>query len=407
MRNEIPLESLITTILQEMKSAEFSSGTIELYRRIFKRLSKLAKNIGIEHHSADLGRVFIEDSNYVSTGEYNHARYCYHYRCIQFIESYIETGKVDWTPQRRPPKYPLSSEEFIHAKGCFEKEVDLKGLKVSTKECYSRIVHYYLRYLEERGCDSLSKIKNGDTIAFITFICTEHFKPTSLGSFLPGLRMFLKMFESSHRFEIELPERIPKKSEILEIYTDEEHKRICHYLENSDISHRDKAICLLALEAGLRAIDICKIKIQDIDWHNDCIHIVQEKTKRTLNIPLKASYGNAIADYLLTERPVSDSDNLFLHKNAPFAPFRSKGNCRDVLFKAVTGAQIEANGRSYGTRITRHSTASRMLRHGVPLPVISEALGHGNPNSAMIYLTTEDVKLAECTLPLPSKGGSK
>ena len=44
-----------------------------------------------------------------------------------------------------------------------------------------------------------------------------------------------------------------------------------------------------------------------------------------------------------------------------------------------------------------------MLRKGVPLPVISEALGHGNPNSVMIYLSTENAKLVECTLPLPGK----
>ncbi len=35
--------------------------------------------------------------------------------------------------------------------------------------------------------------------------------------------------------------------------------------------------------------------------------------------------------------------------------------------------------------------------------VISEALGHGNPNSVMIYLSTENAKLVECTLPLPGK----
>ncbi len=41
------------------------------------------------------------------------------------------------------------------------------------------------------------------------------------------------------------------------------------------------------------------------------------------------------------------------------------------------------------------------VRHGVPLPVISESLGHSNQNSAMIYITTDDIKLSGCTLPLP------
>lgn len=76
-----------------------------------------------------------------------------------------------------------------------------------------------------------------------------------------------------------------------------------------------------------------------------------------------------------------------------------------MLFNAVNDADIPVKGRTYGTRITRHSTASRMLRNGIPLSVISETLGHSNENSVMIYITTDDAKLAECTLPLP-KGGA-
>ena len=82
----------------------------------------------------------------------------------------------------------------------------------------------------------------------------------------------------------------------------------------------------------------------------------------------------------------------------------SHSGIRNVLFHVVNDSDIENKGRIYGTRITRHSAASRMLRNGVPLPVISEALGHENKNSVMIYITTDDAKLAECTLPLPGGG---
>jgi len=275
------------------------------------------------------------------------------------------------------------------------------GLKANTKDGYRRLVHYFLLYLEDRGYAALSHIKNGDIVTFITFVCREHYQATSLNSHLSGLRMFLKMSDLTSRFEAELPERLPKKRDILEVYSDEEYERIHQYLENSDISLRDKAICLIALEIGLRAVDICNLKLKNIDWQHDCIHIIQEKTKRTLDIPLKASYGNAIADYLLSERPVSDSEHVFLLQKAPFAPLSSHAGCHSILRKAVAAAGVESNNRINGTRITRHSMASRMLRRGIPLPVISEALGHGNPNSVMIYLSTEDIKLAECTLPLP------
>lgn len=403
MRQEVPLNELVSIIIQAMKDSRFNKGTISNYKKIFSRLQRLAAERREVYYNPELGQTFIEDSKYAYSQGYCHSRYCLHNRCIHLIESYIKNGFVDWSTRRKRPEYALKSSEFLGLKCSFEELMFANGLKENTIDGYQRFVHYFLLYLEDKGYHTLTQMQNGDVVTFIVLMCQEHYSPTSLGAHLPGLRLFLKMSESTSRFEIELPGHLPKKRDILDVYTDEEHERIIHYLESCNISLRDKAICLIALETGLRAADICHIKLQDIDWQRDCIHLIQKKTRRTLNIPLTSSYGNAIADYLLSERPASDSEYVFLQKNAPFAPLNSHSICRKILFNAVTNAGIEAKGRIYGTRITRHSTASRMLRQGIPLPVISEALGHGNPNSVMVYLTTEDAKLAECTLPLPGK----
>ena len=63
----------------------------------------------------------------------------------------------------------------------------------------------------------------------------------------------------------------------------------------------------------------------------------------------------------------------------------------------------------YSQKIAQHhadyyrasGSASRMLRNGVPLPVISEALGDSSPDSTMRYLSTDSKTMAMCTLPLP------
>ncbi len=402
MRQE-ELNEQISFIIQAMKNSQFNSATITNYEKIFSRLQKLAGERKEVYYSPELGQAFIEDSNYANSENYCHSRYCFHNRCIQFIESYIKNGFIDWSPQRKRPEHALKSSDFSDLKSSFEVLMTTNGLKENTKSNYRRLVHYFLLYLEDKGYQVLTQIQNGDVVTFIVLMCQEHYRPTSLGAHLPGLRIFLKMSESSRRFEIELPEHLPRKRDILDVYTAEEHEKIIHYLDDCSIALRDKAICLLALETGLRAVDICNIKLQDINWQHDFIHIIQKKTGRTLNIPLMSSYGNAISDYLLLERPTSDSEYVFLRKTAPYAPLSSHAGCRDILLSVVTNAGIESKGRIYGTRITRHSTASRMLRQGIPLPVISEALGHGNPNSVMVYLSTEDAKLAECTLPLPGK----
>ncbi|MGI6448883.1 MAG: tyrosine-type recombinase/integrase [Desulfitobacteriia bacterium] len=401
MKQNITIRELADVILREMGNALFSAGTIKGYANIFKRLEMLAKKRKDLYYTSELGRSFIEDSSYVKSEGYCRTRYCLHNRCIQFIESYLEDGQVDWLPQRVLPKHSLKSKELSDTQISFGDLMVSSGLKANTIDGYGRFVHYFLMYLENKGYRSVTELKGGDIITFVALVCKEHYQPTSLGAHLPGLRMFLKMYESTAKFEAELPEHLPKKRDIIGVYSDEEHDQILKRLESGNISFRNKAICLIALETGLRAVDICNLKLGDIDWGHDSIHIVQEKTGKPMNIPLRASIGNALTDYLLSERPASDSEYIFLSSYAPHTPMKAHSGYRKVLLDVISDAGIEANGRISGTRITRHSTASRMLRHGVPLPVISEALGHGNPNSVMVYLSTEDAKLAECTLPLP------
>ena len=401
MRRTMTIKELSVIILEEMRIALFSTGTINGYAKVFKRLEKLTQRRKEVYYTPEIGRSFIEDSSYAYSEGYCHTRYCLHCRCIQFIESYLVDGKVDWTQHFVLPKYNLTSKEISDTQIAFWNLMVSMGLKANTIDGYRRFVHYFLMYLEDMGYRSLAELKSGDIVTFIALVCKEHYQPTSLGAHLPGLRIFLRIHESTAIFEAELPEHLPKKRDILEVYTDEEHNKVLKYLESGNASFRNKAICLIALETGMRAVDICNLKLGDIDWGHDCIHIVQEKTGKPMNIPLQASIGNALIDYLLSERPVSSSEYIFLTRHAPHEPMKAHAGYRNVLLNVISDAGVEANGRISGTRITRHSTASRMLRHGIPLPVISEALGHGNPNSVMVYLSTEDAKLAECTLPLP------
>jgi len=404
MRETMKLTDLIDTIIQVMTDTGFAEGTILIYRRIFSRLQRLADCRKEVIYSTNLGLKFIADTNHPGTDEYCHSRYCYHCRIIQFIESYIKIGEVDWSANVGAPAESFKSSEFNTIFSRFDEVMLSKGLKPNTRDGYHRFVGYFLRYLSDRGYQSIREIQNGDVVAFIVVVVQEHYSSTSLGSHMPGLKLFLQISQYTECFVREIPAHLPKKRDILKVYNEEEHQQMIHYLENASVTSRDKTISLIALETGLRAVDICNLKLCDIDWEHNAIRIVQEKTGKSLVLPLKESIGNPLVDYLLNERPVSKSEYVFLRFEAPFAPIKTHAACYRILFRTVNNAGVESNGRIYGTRITRHSTASRLLRQGVPLSVISEALGHSNPDASMRYITTDDIKLAECTLPLPRAG---
>jgi len=99
---------------------------------------------------------------------------------------------------------------------------------------------------------------------------------------------------------------------------DELFRLVSSINRNSPEGKRDYAILLLATSAGLRAGDLASLKLSDIDWIKDEIHLIQGKTQETLILPLDKNVGNASADYILNGRPVSDSKNIFLRSCAPY-----------------------------------------------------------------------------------------
>ena len=222
---------------------------------------------------------------------------------------------------------------------------------------------------------------------------------------LPGLKRFLELFPETKPFTIEIPERVRRKQDITPSYTDDELERIEDFLLENKLSARDRAIALIAFKTGLRAVDICGLQLDSIDWKHDTISINQEKTGKPLVLPLFPSLGNALMEYLLDERPQSESTYVFLSKVAPFHPLVDHSSIYNVLRKVLVEADVAPQGRISGTRMSRHSYASQLLRRGIPLTVISEALGHSNPNSTMRYISTDDKVLSTLTLPLPKGGG--
>lgn len=108
-----------------------------------------------------------------------------------------------------------------------------------------------------------------------------------------------------------------------------------------------------------------------------------------------------MVDYLLKERPDCNEDCFFLSVHAPYVRLNTTWH---IVRAVVSAAGVETVGRLTGTRMFRHNAASAMLRKGVPLPAISEELGHKCQDSTMVYLSTDRGTMASLTLPLPKEG---
>ena len=401
------LKELISAVLTEMEKAHYCERYIKQVRSTCMLLEDMAHRMGKDTLDDELSQAYIDDSAHFRTGCYSKSRFNRHRLCIHILRTYRDTGTSDWPSLPHTPVLAgLTSPQLIKAHTSFVRHmVEEIGLKKNTIDGYKRFLYHFLLYCERNGCRTTGEIQSRDIPSFLEVLCRDRYQPTSIGAHLPGLKLFFSMSEATRHLLATFPKAPKRKREIIPVLEEREHLAFVEYLKTANLSARDRAICWLAFETGMRSVDICNLQIADIDWANDRIHVTQQKTSKSLDLPLRATYGNAIADYLLNERSSSDSTRLFLSTQAPFRPLSSHGASRAILLNAFSEAGIFKQNRICGTRFTRHNAASHMLKNGVPLYDISAVLGHCDPNSVDTYLATDENMMAECCLPVPSVEG--
>lgn len=155
--------------------------------------------------------------------------------------------------------------------------------------------------------------------------------------------------------------------------------------------------CLADL--GLRADEVARLRLDDLDWRAGTLRVAQGKSRRADVLPLPAETGLAITDYLRTERPRTSNRAVFVRHVAPYdEPIRA-----GVVRRAVREAYRRCGWTRTRVHILRHSVASRLLRQGTPLKEIADVLRHRSLDTSAIYAKVDTVRLAAVALPWPGR----
>lgn len=165
------------------------------------------------------------------------------------------------------------------------------------------------------------------------------------------------------------------------------------------VGRRDRAILLLLARLGLRAGDIVQLRLQDIDWKGAWLHVCG-KSRRQARLPLTQEVGQALVAYLQQDRPLTDTDAVFVHCRAPFHAFRSHCAVSAIVGRALRRAGVTRPSRG-AAHLLRHSVATSMLRHGASLQDISILLRHRSVETTQIYAKVDVMALREIAQPWP------
>ena len=152
----------------------------------------------------------------------------------------------------------------------------------------------------------------------------------------------------------------------------------------------------LALDLGLRVGEIAKLKIDDFDWRAGTVTLKGTKSLRQDVLPLPTATGQALAAYVMHERPVTTLPFLFVRRKAPHDSPVGVGAVSRAIGRALRHAGIARSSHSL-----RHTLACRLVNKGSSIKEVADVLRHRSMNTSLIYAKLDLQALAEVALPWP------
>ena len=367
---------------------------------MFLSIVRFYRQRGILFYNPDVTREFTQ----IARERYRHdeIQRCY-YGCVckaaSRLNEFYYTGTLEWSCNKRETKFKLN-QEYTRLLDAFLSSRDFHS---NTKWDFAWAVRKYLFYFQEKGLNSLSKVTVNDTRQFIIDTAAS----VTAGS-LHNLLCYIRQFHMFLRDTDEtapdcvalLSYHVPRRMPVRSYVTDDELERIMDQIDvSTSMGKRDRAIISLGATTGLRAVDIVRMKLADIDWYRGEVHLTQSKTGGMLSLPILPETGEAIKDYILNGRPRSDCPEVFLREKAPFQAMFDGVAIGYIFDQYAKKAGIERHAfDGKGFHGLRRRLARNMLVTGTPVTTIAQVLGHASMETAKQYLSLDSRNLKECAL---------
>lgn len=399
---KVTIDGLIESVKSELLRIGYGDRTIARYQRTWNRLIDYMQEHFIAAYSAKVGLDFLEEAFQITvftalTNE-NKVRA----RAINVLNDYYLHGVIF-------PKYTTSSISLLsYHKDVLKKFQEYRKqhqITEATLKHYEKYIGKFLLYLEKHGLYDLSQITAVSILDYANIFAT-YSSATSHNS-LSALRVFLRYLHETGVLPEDLSNKVPhvpyqRDARVPSAFPKEDIMTILEAVDRANPrGKRDYAMLLLASKLGLRSGDIRNLTFHNLHWDTNTIELVMNKTGKPITLPLLEEVGLAIIDYVKYGRPKADTDIVFLRHISPIQKLSAPA-LTTIVKQCISVAGIKVKPRqSQGPHALRHSLASALLEECVPLPVISEILGHADSRTTGVYLKIDVRQLKNCSLEVP------
>ena len=266
-------------------------------------------------------------------------------------------------------------------------------------------VSAFMKTLFGRGKANWSRVKPADIWRF----AHQHVrgaKPSYAKDRLGQVRRFMRFVQMRGACSPQILAAFPKvaaygsstRPEILS--EQQERDLLACFQRTSSEGKRDYAMTVCMLHLGLRAAEVIRLRLGDIDWQNRCMKVPPTKTGQGRQLPIAQQVFIALQDYLENGRPKDGVfDQLFLRHPRRRAQPLSGCVLKHTVLRAYRRCGFH---RSWsGTHRLRHTFASRLHQRGADLKPIADLLGHRRLDSATVYTQIAPEALRALAQPWP------
>jgi len=283
----------------------------------------------------------------------------------------------------------IAVPEFENVIKKISQQVTLRGQSLSTLKNYTRRIALFVIHFKQLP----EQVSEDEINEYLVALARDHKSPSrsSFKHMVYGLKYYYRLLGMNKKAtalpalkqDTKLPV-ILNRSELKELFATPQLLK-------------QRIVLTLIYSAGLRGREVINLKISDIDFERESIHIRQSKYKKDRIVPLSPTMAIGLKKYLRAENPY----NWLFNGTEPSGKYSVRGLSwfmRENLKKTSITKQVNLHS-------LRHSYATHLLEEGINIVTLKELLGHADITTTMIYLHVAQCEHVKPHSPLDSLYG--
>ena len=272
---------------------------------------------------------------------------------------------------------------------------NVKHTSNNTEMSYKRDLLKVCHFMQERGINSATAVKEQDLKAYIHALEEQKLAAATVSRNIASIKaFFLYLFsEGKIQNDAALCLKAPKiEKKMPEILTMGEVSALLEQANgDSPKEIRDKAMLELLYATGIRVTELISLKVSDVNLPMHFIMCRDPHKERM--IPFGTQAHDALERYLggVRAEMVEDKSSEILFANCSGKPMSRQGFWKLIkLYAKKAGITADITPHTL-----RHSFAAHLVENGADLKSVQEMLGHSDISTTQIYVNMNHNRIRE------------